>query len=70
MPVGEVAEATLAGSPVSVVREDGDHYLLLFEHGHPTAVWQVLWDAGHEHGLAPVGNEALELLQAAHRPID
>jgi glycine cleavage system aminomethyltransferase T len=70
MPVGEVAEATLAGSPVSVVREDGDHYLLLFEHGHPTAVWQALWDAGHEHGLAPVGNEALELLQAAHRPID
>jgi len=52
------------------VREDGDHYLLLFEHGHPNAVWQALWDAGHDLGLAPVGNEALELLQAAHRPID
>jgi glycine cleavage system aminomethyltransferase T len=70
MSVGRVAEATLAGSPLVVVREDGDHYLLLFEHGHPTAVWQALWDAGHQHGLAPVGNEALELLQAAHRPID
>ena len=27
-------------------------------------------EAGHEHGLAPVGNVALELLQAAHRPPD
>ena len=53
-----------------MVREDGDHYLLLFEQGHPNAVWQALWDAGHEFGLAPVGNEALELLQAAHRSID
>jgi glycine cleavage system aminomethyltransferase T len=70
MAVGEVADASLAGSPIIVVREDGDHYLLLFELGHPTAVWQALWDAGHEHGLAPVGNEALELLQAAHRPIE
>ena len=68
--VGEVADGSLAGSPVTVVREDGDHFLLLFEHGHPTAVWQALWEAGHEYGLAPVGNEALELLQAAHRPID
>ena len=68
--VGEVADATLAGSAVTVVREDGDNFLLLFEHGHPTAVWQALWEAGREYGLAPVGNEALELLQAAHRPIE
>jgi glycine cleavage system aminomethyltransferase T len=67
--VSEVADGSLAGSPVNVVREDGDHFLLLFEQGHPTAVWQALWEAGHEYGLAPVGNEALELLQAAHRPI-
>ena len=64
------AAGLLAGSPLNVVLEDGDHYLLLFEHGHPNAVWQALWDAGHDLGLAPVGNEALELLQAAHRPID
>jgi glycine cleavage system aminomethyltransferase T len=68
--VGDVADGTLAGSPVNVVREDGDHFLLLFEQGHPTVVWQALWEAGHAYGLAPVGNEALELLQAAHRPID
>jgi len=66
--IGEVADGTLAGSPVTVVREDGDHFLLLFEQGHPSAVWQALWEAGHEFGLAPVGNEALELLQAAQRP--
>ena len=64
----EVADGRLGGSPVTVVREDGDHFLLLFEHGHPAAVWQALWEAGREHGLAPVGNEALELLQAARRP--
>jgi glycine cleavage system aminomethyltransferase T len=51
-----------------VVREDGDHFLLLFERGHPNAVWQALWEAGRDYGLAPVGNEALELLHAAHRP--
>jgi glycine cleavage system aminomethyltransferase T len=67
--VGEVADASLAGSPVTVVREDGDHFLLLFELGHPNAVWQALWEAGREHGLAPVGNEALELLSAAQRSL-
>lgn len=70
LALGGVADGTLAGSPVDVVREDGDHYLLLFEQGHPNAVWQALWEAGHAFGLAPVGNEALELLQAAHRSID
>jgi len=66
---GEVGDGTLAGAPVNVVREDADRYLLLFEQGHPPAVWQALWEAGRECGLAPVGNEALELLQAAtHRP--
>jgi glycine cleavage system aminomethyltransferase T len=67
--LGEVADATLAGSPLTVLREDGDQFLLLFEQGHPNAVWQALWEAGREHGLAPVGNEALELLHAAHRPL-
>jgi len=63
--VGEVADASLAGSPLTVVREDSNHFLLLFERGHPNAVWQALWETGRDHGLAPVGNEALELLQAA-----
>jgi glycine cleavage system aminomethyltransferase T len=62
----EVADATLAGAPLTLVREDGDRYLLLFERGCPPEAHQALWDAGHEHGLAPVGNEALELLHAAH----
>jgi glycine cleavage system aminomethyltransferase T len=69
LSVGEAADASLAGSPVTVVREDGDHFLLLFELGHPNAVWQALWEAGRDHGLAPVGNEALELLSAAHRSL-
>jgi glycine cleavage system aminomethyltransferase T len=67
--VDEVADGTLAGSSVTVVREDHDSFLLLFEHGHPPAVWHALWEAGRRHGLAPVGNEALELLRAAHRPL-
>ncbi|MEA2330342.1 MAG: Aminomethyltransferase folate-binding domain [Thermoleophilaceae bacterium] len=70
MAVGGLADGHVAESAVTVVREDGDHFLLLFEQGHPNAVWQALWEAGGEYGLAPVGNEALELLQAAHRPLD
>jgi glycine cleavage system aminomethyltransferase T len=62
----EVADATLAGAPLTLVREDGDRFLLLFERGCPPEAYQALWDAGHDHGLAPVGNEALELLHAAH----
>jgi glycine cleavage system aminomethyltransferase T len=62
----EVADAILAGSPLTLVREDGDSYLLLFERGCPPEVHQALWDAGREHGMAPVGGEALELLHAAH----
>jgi glycine cleavage system aminomethyltransferase T len=65
----DVADATLAGSPLTLVREDGDSFLLLFERGHPPAVFEALWAAGRDQGLAPVGNEALELLHAAHRPI-
>jgi len=65
----DVADATLAGSPLTLVREDGDRFLLLFERGHRRAALDALWAAGREHGLAPVGNEALELLHAAHRPI-
>jgi glycine cleavage system aminomethyltransferase T len=69
LPAQGVADGTLAGSPVVVVREDADTFLLLFEHGHAAAVWQALWQAGREYGLAPVGNDALELLRAAHRPL-
>jgi glycine cleavage system aminomethyltransferase T len=64
--IGEVADATLAGTPLALVREDGDAYLLLFERCHPPEAYEALWDAGREHGLAPVGNDALELLHAAH----
>jgi glycine cleavage system aminomethyltransferase T len=63
----EVADVTLAGAPLTLVREDGDRYLLLFERGYPLEACEALWDAGRELGLAPVGTEALELLHAAHR---
>src|SRR4051794_6263896 len=65
----EVADLTLEGAPLALVREDVDSFLALFERGHPPAVFEALWAAGREHGLAPVGNEAVELLHAAHRPI-
>ena len=65
--IPEVADVTLAGAPLTVVREDGDSYLLLFERGYPPEASQALWSAGREHGLAPVGTKALELLHAAHR---
>jgi glycine cleavage system aminomethyltransferase T len=65
----DVADATLAGSPLTLVRPDGDSFLALFDRGHPAAAFEALWAAGREHGLAPVGSEALELLHAAHRPI-
>jgi len=65
----EVADLTLEGAPLALIREDGDSFLALFERGHPPAVVEALWAAGREHGLAPVGNEAVELLHAAHRPI-
>jgi glycine cleavage system aminomethyltransferase T len=68
LPAGGVASGRLAGAPVTVVREDGDHYLLLLEEGCSAAVWQALGDAGRPIGLAPVGIEALERLQAARRP--
>jgi glycine cleavage system aminomethyltransferase T len=65
----DVVDGTLAGAPLTLVREDPESFLALFERGHPPAVFEALWTAGREHGLAPVGNEALELLHAAHRPI-
>jgi glycine cleavage system aminomethyltransferase T len=65
----DVADVTLAGAPLTLVREDAESFLALFERGQPPAVFEALWTAGREHGLAPVGNEALELLHAAHRPI-
>jgi glycine cleavage system aminomethyltransferase T len=65
----DVADATLAGSSLTLLREDGDRFLALFERGHSAAAFDALWAAGRPHGLAPVGSEALELLHAAHRPI-
>jgi glycine cleavage system aminomethyltransferase T len=65
----DVADVALAGSPLTLVREDADGFLALFERGHTPAVFEALWAAGREHGLAPVGSEALDLLHAAHRPI-
>jgi glycine cleavage system aminomethyltransferase T len=65
--ITEVADSTLAGEPLTLVREDGDSYLLLFERGHGAEAWEALWAAGHAFGMAPVGSEALDLLHAAHR---
>ena len=69
LPLQGVGDATLGGQPLIVVREEPDRFLALFERGLPPAALEALWAAGREHGLAPVGNEALELLHAAHHPL-
>jgi glycine cleavage system aminomethyltransferase T len=69
MPLGGVWDGELGGSRLSVVREGHDSLLLLFERGYGPAALECLWAAGRDHGLAPVGNEALELLHAAHHPL-
>lgn len=66
---GESAEGLLAGAPVKVSAEALDCFLLLFEHADGVGVRQALWEAGHGYGLAPVGDEALELLRAAHHSL-
>jgi glycine cleavage system aminomethyltransferase T len=70
MRIREVSNATLAGTQLTLLREDGDSFLALFERGDPPpAVFEALWAAGSVYGMAPVGTEALALLRAAHRPI-
>lgn len=70
MRLHEVAEVTLAGAPLTLLREDDDAFLALFERGDPPpAVLEALWAAGSVYGMAPVGTDALALLHAAHRSI-
>jgi hypothetical protein len=66
---GESAEGRLAGSRVTVLAEALDWFTLLPERAEPDAVRRALWEAGHGYGLAPVGDEALELLRAAHHSL-
>jgi hypothetical protein len=66
---GESAEGMLAGTPVSVVAEALDWFTLRSQTADPGAVRQALWEAGHGYGLASVGDEALELLRAAHHSL-
>ncbi len=62
-----VSGGVVTGTPVTVVRETADHFLLLLGEGGHAPVWHALLDAGRELGVAPVGNEALDLMQAAAR---
>lgn len=64
---GRVGDGQLAGSPVAVVCEDLEHYLLLFPQGCPDAALDALGAAGRPVGLARVGHEALAHLRAARR---
>jgi glycine cleavage system aminomethyltransferase T len=66
---GEAAEGTLDGAPVTVLAEELDRFLVSFEQADPSAVRQAIWEAGQLYGLAPVGEEALELLRAAHHSL-
>jgi glycine cleavage system aminomethyltransferase T len=62
---GGVADGRLAGSPVSVLCEDHERYLLLFPEGCSSAALNALGDSGRPVGLARVGHEALAHLRAA-----
>ena len=62
---GRVADGRLAGSPVSVMCEDHERYLLLFPEGCSPAALAALGDSGRPVGLARVGHEALAHLRAA-----
>lgn len=64
---GAVADGEMAGSPVSVVCEDADRYLLLFGEGCTAAALEAIGEAGRPVGLARVGHEALSHLRAARR---
>ena len=64
---GAVQEGRIAGSPVAVVCEDRERFLLLFPDGCPAAALEAIGDSGRPFGLARVGHEALAHLRAARR---
>ena len=64
---GAVAEGEISGSPVTVVCEDVDRYLLLFPQGCSGVALDAIGQAGRPVGLARVGHEALSHLRAARR---
>lgn len=64
---GRVAAGQISGSPVSVVCEDADRYLLLFPLGCSAAALDAIGETGRPVGLARVGHEALTHLRAARR---
>jgi heterotetrameric sarcosine oxidase gamma subunit len=65
LPVGGVRESWFAGTPVLLLREAGDRFLLLVDADHAVDAWQELFDVGRALGLSMVGAEALERLAAA-----
>ena len=64
---GAVEEGRIAGSPVAVVCEDRERFLLLFPDSCPAAALEAIGDYGRPFGLARVGHEALAHLRAARR---
>jgi glycine cleavage system aminomethyltransferase T len=65
LPVGGVRQSWFAGTPVLLLREAGDRFLLLLDADHAVDAWQELFDVGRALGLSMVGAEALERLAAA-----
>lgn len=65
LPVGGVRDSWFAGTPMLLLREAGDRFLLLLDADHAVDAWQELFDAGRSLGLSMVGAEALERLAAA-----
>ncbi|MBP7002612.1 sarcosine oxidase subunit alpha [Amaricoccus sp.] len=62
-----VAECTVAGFParlfrVSFTGELGFEVNVPARHGR--ALWEKLWEAGQQHGIAPYGTEAMHVMRA------
>jgi hypothetical protein len=64
---GAVREGRIAGSPVAVLCEDRERFLLLFPDGCPASALEAIGDSGRPFGLARVGHEALAHMRAARR---
>lgn len=64
---GAVREGRIAGSPVAVLCEDRERFLLLFPDGCPASALEAIGDSGRPFGLARVGHEAHAHMRAARR---
>lgn len=64
LPEHGVRPGSVARVPATLLRERGERFLVLFGSYHAQYMWSVIVDAGEPFGVAPVGSDALERLDA------